>query len=133
MPRRVLDTNILIGYWAKALGGKRAAEFAPAQAARWGRQLADSTGGTDILTPIYIEFVCGQRTSHEMRLARAYLAIFQVADEGQILGRDWQEAKRIAERVPRDGLRRQLGDCLIRAICNRLNLEVLTGEKRFPT
>jgi hypothetical protein len=85
-----------------------------------------------LLTPIYIEYVCGQGSAHEVELARAFLSGFKIADKGQILKADWEHARRIAERVPRDGLRRQLVDCLIRALCNRLNLECFTFEKRFP-
>ena len=132
MPRRALDTNILVSHWIKVTRGIHPAALTTEQAARWGRELAKLLDTDLTLTPVCLEFICGQRSSHEVQLARAYLGTFRVADKGTILDQDWVEARRIAERVPRDGLRRQLGDCLIRAICNRLKLDVLTAEKRFP-
>jgi len=132
MPRRVLDTNILIGHWIKKSRGAPMRSFTTSNALRWGRELRESLDTNITLTPICLEFMCGQRSAHEIRLAKAYLSLLTVADGGMILKEDWIEAQRIAERVPRDGLRRQLGDCLIRAICNRLHLDVLTAEKRFP-
>ena len=41
------------------------------------------------------------------------------------------KAKRLAERVPRDGRRRQLGDCLVQAIANRLRYEVFAIDTFF--
>jgi predicted nucleic acid-binding protein len=101
-------------------------------ASTWGDKLARLQSSNSTLTPIYIEYVCGQRTAHEVDLARAYLGAFDLADGGKITKQDWVNARRIAERVPRDGLRRQLGDCLIRAICQRRHLEFVTFERRFP-
>jgi predicted nucleic acid-binding protein len=49
-----------------------------------------------------------------------------------ILPEDWQEAIRIASRVPRSPAPRQLGDCLIRAIAHRLKYEVFTSDMNFP-
>jgi predicted nucleic acid-binding protein len=65
-------------------------------------------------------------------LARAYLEAFELLDEDRIPPDDWRDARRISLRVSRDGRKRQVGDCIIRAICNRLNLDVLTADKRFP-
>lgn len=76
--------------------------------------------------------MCGQRNGHELALARTYLGCFKVLDGGQILKQDWDYALRVAERVPADGLPRQMGDCLIIAICVRLHLEYTTTELRFP-
>ena len=67
-----------------------------------------------------------------MRLAKSFLTPFELVDGGRILPADWEVAKRIAARVSADGLRRQMGDCLIRAVADRLNLTVFTFEKRFP-
>jgi predicted nucleic acid-binding protein len=68
-----------------------------------------------------------------MKLARAYLGEFEIVDAGRILPADWKVAKQIAHRILRDRSPRQLGDCIIRAICNRLHLEVLTADRRFPS
>lgn len=132
MPRRVLDTNILINHWGDATRGLRVRHLRREHAVRFGRHLANLRDADSILTPIYLEYVCGRGSAHEVALARSYLSVFKIADGANVLPADWVEARRIAERVPHDGLRRQLGDCLIRALCNRLHLELLTAEKRFP-
>ena len=51
---------------------------------------------------------------------------------GNVTTADWQEAIRIARRVPRNRKPRQLGDCLIRAIANRLRYKVETLDADFP-
>lgn len=132
MPRRVLDTNVLINHWGDSLGGRHISEQSDRAVKGWARRLIKLCGTDAILARVYIEFVAGQASERQVALARAYLAEFTIVDQGMIRERDWVDALRIAERVPRDGLRRQLGDCLIRAICNRLGYEVLTYEKRFP-
>jgi hypothetical protein len=71
-----------------------------------------------IVTPVYIEFVAGTRTAAELRLARAYLAGLRILDRGKILDLDWREARRLAERAPKDGRPRQLGDRGPRRPCN---------------
>ncbi len=88
--------------------------------------------GNAIVTPVVVEFVAGARKSRELELFRAFLACFDVIDRGQILPADWQAARRVAERIPRDGKPRQLGDCLIRAIARRLNYEIDTADQTFP-
>jgi predicted nucleic acid-binding protein len=132
MARKVLDTNVLINFWHDKAGNTPPAAITKRRAAEWGRQLIELQGTDALLTPIYIEFVCGKGSAHEVQLAHAFLAGFEMVDGGKIRKEDWEHARRIAERVPRDGLRRQLVDCLIRAICNRLHLEFFTFEKRFP-
>ena len=85
------------------------------------------------MTPVYIEFVAGARTAVELELSRAYLAGLEIVDAGRILKEDWEKARQLAERVPRDGKPRQLGDCLIRAIALRLKYyDVLTADDSFP-
>jgi predicted nucleic acid-binding protein len=132
MPRRVLDTNILISHWARGGVRRRRGQATEAVAKQWGRDLSRTFDSDAIVTPVEVEYLCGQRTGDELRLARAYLSAFDVIDGGQVLPEDWSAAKRIASRVPRDGRPRQLGDCLIRAICDRLHVDVLTAERRFP-
>lgn len=132
MAKRVLDTNVLINHWVKSIGGRRISDVRRAHAIEWAERLREFQGSTVILTPIYIEYVCGQRNRHELDLARAYLGRFEIADGGDVLRQDWEYARRLAERIPRDGLPRQLGDCLIRAVCERLHLEYVTLEIRFP-
>jgi predicted nucleic acid-binding protein len=133
MPRRVLDTNILINHWGDQRRGLANARVTVQQARTWAKTLVGLQQTNLILTPIYIEYVAGKGTAHEVRLARAYLDQFNLADDGRITAQDWEEAKRIVQRVLPDRSPRQLGDCLIRAICNRLHLDILTADKRFPT
>lgn len=48
------------------------------------------------------------------------------------LQEDWKKARQIAERVPRNGKPRQLGDCLIRAIAARLKYyDMQTADDSF--
>lgn len=132
MATRVLDTNILINHWYECARDRPLREITRRMAERWAGQLGHLHGTVAILTPIYVEYICGVQSRHQLELARSYLGAFPVADEGQILKQDWQYAERLASRVPADGLRRQMGDCLIRAICERLHLEPLTAELRYP-
>ncbi len=88
-------------------------------------------GPTAIVTPVYVEFMCGVRDAHELRLARAFLAAFPILDQGRILRDDWEEALRRAQRIPADGRPRDFADCLIRAIAKRFHCEVLTQDLRF--
>ena len=133
MPRRVLDTNILINFWAGKVVRHRTSVLTQRDAASWAKELIELQGTDAILTPIYIEFVCGQGDENWMKLARAYLDEFEIVDGGRILPDDWKVAKQIAQRILRDHSPRQLGDCIIRAICKRLNLDVLTADRRFPS
>ena len=133
MPRRVLDTNILINFWGdKRRAAPRGRAVTVEDARQWAKELIKLYGTNAILTPIYIEYVSGKGSAREVSLARAYLEEFETLDADRIPPADWREARRIALRVRRDAGRRQLGDCIIRAICNRLNLDVLTADKRFP-
>lgn len=133
MARRVLDTNVLIRHWGDELGYSKLDQVTVRRATECGRRLIGIQQTNAILTPVYVEFLCGHATAHGVSLARGFLSAFELVDGGRILPADWEHAKRIAGRVARDGLRRQMGDCLIRAICDRLNLSVFTFEKRFPT
>ena len=132
MPRRVLDTNMLIRHWGKELGFSRLDQISVGRADECAKRLIAFQRTDAILTPVYVEFMCGHATAHSVRLAKAFLNPFDIVDRGRILSGDWEVAKRIAARVAADGLRRQMGDCLIRAVADRLNLEVITLEKRFP-
>lgn len=132
MPRRVLDTNILINHWGDRRRGAPHAEVRDADARQWGHDLIRLQGTNAILTPIHIEYLAGQRSARAVDLARTFLAAFEVVDHGRIIEQDWQNAARIAQRVPPDGSRRQMADCLIRAVCDRLHLDVFTADNRFP-
>ena len=64
----------------------------------------------------------------EEALATRYLDGFDLLDGGEVRPQDWQVAERFARRVPPDGRRRQLGDCLILAVCERLRLRLRTSD-----
>jgi len=98
----------------------------------WAEKLIANHGSRRIVTPVYIEMVAGATGSDELKLTHAYLDPFEMVDEGKIPKEDWDEAKRIAQRVAPKGGKRQLGDCLVRAIANRLNCDVLTLDGTFP-
>src|SRR5947207_9891906 len=115
MVRRVIDTSVLCSFWYRRLNGRRLQDVSPQEARRWAQELIEVHGDA-IVTPVSVEFVAGARKGRELALSRAFLSCFRVIDEGQIPAADWQAAHRLAERIPRDGKARHLGDCLIRAI-----------------
>jgi len=84
------------------------------------------------VTPVLLEFLCGVVDKRDMILARAFLKQFKAIDDRRILKPDWQEARRLAERVPANGRPRDLGDCLIRTIAQRLNYEVQSLDTGMP-
>ena len=131
MSRRLLDTSVLIAHWRRCAVGSLA-DKGPSDAREWADDLARLHATDIVATPVLIEFLAGVRTSHELALARAYLNRLRAIDGGRIPGEDWAAARRSAERVPRDGKPRHLGDCLIKAIAERLNCEVFSLDEGFP-
>lgn len=128
--RILFDTSVLIRHWHKS----RAESSAPINVAAveaWARRLIDFYNADAIVTPVIIEVVAGVRNAEELKLTRAYLATFRNIDKGRILVKDWAEARRITERVPRGGRPRDLGDCLIRAIARRLGYTVQSFDAGF--
>ena len=128
MSRRILDSSQLISHWRHCRGGFSGSST-PNIVKNWARELIELHDSSAIVTPVYIEFIAGVQSHSELALARAYLSEFNILDEGRILVQDWEEAKRLAARVPPDRKRRQLGDCLILAIAIRLKYEVRTLDK----
>ncbi len=132
MAKKLFDTSTLLAHWG-ACGGNAPADKNNDDAKVWAKNLIKLHAGIDaIVTPVYLEVVVGTLSAHQLNLARAFLQCFRIVDEGKILAEDWVEARRIAERVPRKPYRRQLGDCLIRAIANRLRYDVIAVDTRFP-
>ena len=130
-PARVLDTVYLIRLWHGHYPSP--ASVRSEAAARAAAQAAHRVFGTvAIVTPVRIEFLAGLRDREELRLADIFLGEFELLDEGRVVTDDWREAERLARRVPHDGRARDLGDCLVRAIADRLNAEVLTQDQSFP-
>jgi predicted nucleic acid-binding protein len=131
MKKHLLDTSVLIDWWHRSRK-KVSGEPRPAQVVAWAAKLIEIEGTNAILTPVYIEFVAGAISKRELNLYRAYLKPFECVDDRRITADDWREAIRLAQRVPRKAKPRQLGDCLIRAIANRLNYAVVTRDQGFP-
>jgi predicted nucleic acid-binding protein len=129
MAKRIFDTSYLVGHWrAFPKTSRRTAE----NMRSWAGRLIDLYGSSRITTPVYIEMVAGATSSDELKLTQAYLDPFEIVDEGKIPKEDWDEARCLAQRVAPNGGKRQLGDCLVRAIARRLHCEVLTLDRRFP-
>lgn len=131
MKRRVLDTNVLIRYWRRFSGGSLV-QKTPEDAAGWARRVIELFDTNAIVTPVYLEMVAGTSDQHELQLTLAFLSQFERVDGGDITRADWDEALRLARRVPRNRKPRHLGDCLIRAIANRLRYRVETLDTDFP-
>lgn len=132
MRRRLLDTQVLISFWHRERR-RTPPPHNPEDVEAWARKVISAHDTNAIATPVFLEFIAGVTSAEEMRLALSFLAPFKIIDEGNIPKADWEEAERIAKRVSRNTKRRQLGDCLIRAIANRLKYEVApTGDKGFP-
>jgi predicted nucleic acid-binding protein len=129
--RTVLDTSVLLRHWHRSVTSPFE-RLTTDDARRWARQLIDIQESDAIVTPVVLEVICGARNAHELRLTRAYLDEFQVIDGGEVTAADWGEARRLAQRIPRDGRPRQLGDCLIRAIAKRLRYRVRTFDTGMP-
>ncbi|HMP08501.1 MAG TPA: PIN domain-containing protein [Lacipirellulaceae bacterium] len=127
MARRILDTNILVSYWNKRFHEhKRPCAIEDARG--WARELIKTMGSNAIVSPVQIEVLAGTTTHEKLQLTRAFLGEFAVLDEGRISLADWQAARNYAERIPQNAKPRDLGDCLIHALADRLHLEVLSGD-----
>jgi predicted nucleic acid-binding protein len=126
MPRQTLDTNILINHFNRhrPLDGKNEQD-----AESWAQVLIKDNDTKLILSPVEVEFLCGVVDEQEMRLREAFLRRFEVVDEHKTLPEDWQEARRVAKHPGYQPRSRDLGDCLLLGIANRLNLEIITDDK----
>ncbi len=127
MKNRVLDTNVLIKIWhGRWPGGKpvRSEASAVAEPRKWLKKFPND--GT--LTPIGLEFIGGTRDKDELRLSELFLGEFELLDEGKVLVGDWREAERFARRIKGEGRARDAVDCLILAICKRLNADLDTHD-----
>jgi predicted nucleic acid-binding protein len=128
MGARVIDTNVLIWLWhgrPPATRPVRSEETADAAATAWLR----AHPGDAILTPVRLEFLAGTRDKEEQRLADRFLSHFKVLDGGRVLPDDWKRAEHFVRRVRGTGTARQLVDCLLLAICDRLHAELHTRER----
>jgi predicted nucleic acid-binding protein len=94
--------------------------------------LIEIQGTNLIVSPVLIEILVGARNKEELEHYQAFLEPFQVLDKEEIPRRDWEEAKRIAQWVRR-GRERKLGDCLIEAIANRFNGDIVSAVLDFKS
>lgn len=131
MKRQVLDTSVLIHHWRRRSAGSLGTSTVR-DARRWARELIQIEETDAIVSVVALEIICGARDAHELRLSMGYIGEFRLADGGRVIPEDWEEARRLAVRIPHDGRPRQLGDCLIRAIANRLRLRVKTFDTGMP-
>lgn len=129
MAKRIFDTSHLIAHWRNF---PRTRPRTSENMRSWSERLIELYGSRRIVTPVFIEMVAGVTSADELKLTQAYLAPFEIIDEGRIPKLDWDEARHTAQRVSPKGGKRQLGDCLVRAIAKRLGCEVLTLDRGFP-
>jgi hypothetical protein len=122
---------VLIRWWHQCRRGRPHANIQPDEVARWGKALAEFYKTDAIATPVFIEMIAGTMDGRELSLTRTYLDCFHCVDERQVPPADWKKAIRLASRVPRKARPRDLGDCLIRAIADRLNYDVITHDTGF--
>jgi predicted nucleic acid-binding protein len=131
MSRSLLDTSVLVSYWHRHKS-KLKSPVTTSIAQSWGQALRDFYSPSVLATPIVIEFLAGSHRKEELDLYRAFLHPFEIIDRGEISADDWKMAKRLAERIPRDGKPRQLGDCIIAAIADRFNCDLESFDLGFP-
>ncbi len=123
---RILDTHVLIEHFGLLMKTKRRV---PGECTRHANELIELQGTNQIVSPVLIEFLAGA-SREDLECRKAYLKPFTVLDKGNIPAQDWDEAKRFAQWT-RIGRERKLGDCLIEAIANRLNGDVVSADRDF--
>jgi predicted nucleic acid-binding protein len=139
--RIVLDSSYLFRIWRGEYpvpgghGRVTSVHTAIEAAQRWLKQAPSDC----IILPVRLEFLCGIRQADELSWAEAFLNSFFLLDDGKVLQEDWDFAERLAKRIstrgrnPREDVSaRQLGDCLIRAICKRKHADIKTVDEEFP-
>lgn len=128
MPRRVADSSYLISFWRSNNLGQLRDENAVREKAREFQALYRCE---HVLTPVVIEMLAGVMSNKELKYTRAFLDEFEVADKGKVTELDWKNAKVLAERFGAVRKPRQLGDCLIKAIADRIGYDVDSGDLFF--
>jgi len=97
----ILDTSILISGWRLCRQGRPLVEIRQSEVVRWATRLADRNNTDALVTPVYMEMIAGTVDRRELLLTRAFLNCFRCVDERRILPTDWEEAIRLAQRIPR--------------------------------
>lgn len=131
MRKAVLDTSVLLGWWNDCRSRARGI-LDVSLVQKWAQQLIKMHDANAVVTPVRIEVIGGVTKQQDYPLTLAYLEMFRCIDNQRILSEDWEEALRLARRIPRSARPRDLGDCLIRAIATRLKHEVDTRDRGFP-
>ena len=126
MPKPVLDTNILIAHFQKfrPFDGK-----SPLDAEEWAKVLIADKETNAIVSPVEVEFLCGVLNQTETVLREGYLRAFRLIDDRKTLPADWEEARRVAKHPGFHAGPRDLGDCVIAAISERLHCAVISDDK----
>ena len=138
MSGRLADTSFLVAFWRdrarkSGFGERLAHDNTPsrAQVRQWASTFVGRYPDAVIASPVRIEFLAGATNRTELDRYRLFLESLDIVDGGRISIEEWKTAEDLAVRVPRDGQKRQLGDCLIEAIARRHRLETLTSDQRF--
>ncbi len=136
MADRILDTSVLIQFWATK---RPSPAYCPteSEAAEWAAELIQTYSTRSIVTPVRIEMLAGCTNSDELRAHRAFLSLFDIVDDGSLTKETVDRAVGFAERVPRRGprgdvKRRHLGDCLIAALAAQYNRDVFSLDGGMP-
>jgi len=101
MKKFILDTSKLINHWRR----RRSRLLAPPtkeSIATWAGELIDLYETDAIVTPVALEFLAGFTTQSELRGAEVFLNCFSCVDALDIREPDWQKARQIVRRIPRD-------------------------------
>ncbi len=133
MRPRVIDSNILLALWHGRFPSPtkvkvRTKPTAQLVAGAW----LKLNPGDGVLTPIRLELVGGSLDRDAVRLTDYFLDLFPLFDDGDVRREDWDAAARLARRVPFEPRPRGAMDCLIRAICQRLRLDLETQDTGVP-
>lgn len=131
MQRLILDSCVLVDHWRRCWSQSSRKRTAP-RPRDWAAKLIELYRTDAIVTPVSVEFLVGFTNSRELEQARIFLQEFHCVDEQDIPKDDWHHTLRLARRIPHHGKPRQIGDCLIRAIADRLRYDVHTADQGFP-
>ena len=131
MRGRVIDSNVVIALWHGRPPSPVAvrSEQTARQVAGWWLNAHPDDG---LLTPVRLELLGGGQSKDEVRLTEYFLDQFPLFDSGVVLAEDWATAIRLAKRVPHDRRPRGAVDCILRALCQRLHLDLETGDTGVP-
>ena len=133
MRPRVIDSNILLALWHGHYPSPTKVKVRTKSTAKLVVKAWLAINPTDgVLTPIRLELVGGGLHRDQVKLTDYFLDLFPLFDDGDVRREDWDAALRLARRVPFEPRPRGAVDCLIRAICQRLGLQLKTLDTGVP-